>query len=212
MLADVQSEALRRFLARSPCPFAQLAQITATDPWPDPEVTGGRLDRLAASLEQSIAARLFHLAVVEIHRAETVGSVKLGAKIVHDMLAGLRERDPTAEFPLTSGIEDPCWDFEFLGERFFVSLFAPLYPSHHSRWSGEKGIAFVLLQPERGFRSFGISSGRPNRKTLSKRVHRRFQQRGQGYDLSFNLTSPKSLRYVKPIAAEDPPVRWWETF
>ncbi len=210
MLAEVPSDALRRFLVRSPCPFARLAQVSAVDPWADPEVTASRLDHLASSLERSISGDRFDLAVIEIRRAETIGSVKAGARITRDVLAGLRERDATTKLPLTSGIDDPRWDFSFLGERFFVSFFAPLYPPDHSRWSGEEDVAFVLLQPERGFRAFGISSTRPDRKAISKKVHRRFRQRGQKYDLAFNLTSPKSWRYVKPVAAEDPPVRWWE--
>jgi hypothetical protein len=208
--AGAHSDALRRFLDRSPCPFARRAQIATGTPWPDSKPTVERLDRLASELRESIFGRGFHLAVIEIHKAAAIGSVAAGAGIVLDVLSGLRERDSTTHVPLLSGIEERGWDFEFLRERFFVSFFAPLYPSNHARWSGERDVAFVLLQPERGFRSFGISSKRPDRDKLSKKVHRRFQGRGQRYDLESNLTSPKSFRYVKPIAAQDPPVRWWE--
>jgi len=129
---------------------------------------------------------------------------------MHTLLDGLRSRDETKREPLTAGIQDPSWDFEFGGLRFFVSLFAPFYPATHSRWSGDASTMFVLLQPERGFRRFGVSSHLHKRKRLSKLIHARFARHGKHYDLELNTSSPKALRYVKPIKTAGAPIRWWE--
>jgi hypothetical protein len=150
------------------------------------------------------------LAVLEIHRASQLGSVSSAAGLVHRILFELRVRDTTSEVPLATGVEDPDWDFEFDRARFFVSLFAPLYPAGHSRFSGEPDVAFVLLQPEQAFRRFGVSSARPDRLRLSERVHGRFEREGQRYDLGANVSSAKALRYIKPVKAGDPLVAWWK--
>jgi YqcI/YcgG family len=204
------SDSLRRFFDRSPCPFARLAGVAECEPWPHASPTAERLDAWASFLAKSIRSTRCDLGVLAIHGADELRSVSAGAALVRSLLLGLRERDPSCERPLTADIDDPGWDFEFSGERFFVSLFAPFYPPGHSRWSGERDIAFLLLQPERGFRRFGISSQHPSRDLLSERVHQRFKRHGQDYDLELNTSKPKALRYVKPLAIGDPPVRWWE--
>lgn len=206
------SATLTDFLDRSPCPFAQRARICQAGPWTSPDPTPGRLDALAHYMRRLVGDDRCDLAVLEIHSAGRLASVAHGSKILLALLAGLRERDPLTELPLTAGIDDPNWDFEFCGEAFFVSLFAPYYPAAHSRYSGEPDIAFVLLQAERGFRRFGVSSQRPDRRGLSERVHRRFEGHGQPYDLGLNTAAPKAHRYVKPLHSGEPAVRWWEPY
>jgi len=130
------------------------------------------------------------------------------AALLHALLRGLRGRDGNPE-PLTRGIESPDWDFCHGADKFFVSLFAPLYPRWHSRYSGHNSVGFVLFQPESSFRRFGVSSHHPQRKQLARGVHRRFQVRGQDYDVVANSKVPKSMRYVKPVDMQAPPIAWW---
>jgi FPC/CPF motif-containing protein YcgG len=155
-----------------------------------------------------LASPKHELAVLEIHRANELKSPEAAGVFLRDILLGLRSRDLSENRDLTDGIDDPGWDFDFFGEPFFVSFFAPLYAPDHSRFSGEPDIAFILFQPERVFRRFRVSSKRPDRGALSKRVHRTFARSGQHYDLAMATRVPKVLRYVKPLEGEEP-IRWW---
>lgn len=201
---------LTRFLKHSPCPYARRASVLHVGPWRDSRPTSIELDGLADRTRALVTDASADLIALEVQGADRIAGVGGSASLVHALLAGLRERDFTDTRALTAGITDPDWDFEFEGHAFFVSLFAPFYPPDHSRWSGEPDAAFVLLQPESSFRRFSVSSKRPGRRALSEGVHRRFAAYGQSYDLDLTMLAPKALRYVKPIALGDAPLRWWE--
>ncbi len=204
-----QSDALSRFLAESPCPFAQSADVVPLGPWQDPFLDGPRLDALRAELSAFVGNTRSDLAILEMGNASTLHSLESWGSWLHGLLRGLRDRDATTAEPLPTWTADRDWDFHFENLAFFLSLFAPLYPTTHSRHSGDKSTAFLLLQPERGFRHFGVSSGLPARQRLSKAVHGRFARHGKHYDLDNNLYSPKALRYIKPLRPGDPEIAWW---
>lgn len=203
------TDSLDRFLELSPCPFAQRATVSAGDPWRDPLPHSARLDQMGQRMHEFVGKRDSQLLALEIHGARRCDSVLAAAALIRALLTGLRARDATRSAKLETGIDDPDWDFEFASEAFFVSFFGPFYPASHSRFSGFEDVAFVLFQPERAFRQFGISSQRPGRATVSQKIHQRFHHHGQDYDLALNLHAAKALRYVKPVAAGDPPVPWW---
>jgi hypothetical protein len=200
---------LLRFLERSPCPFAQLADIFRPPAWADPSANPQRLDALAGELQRSVESGDSDVLVLELRHTSDLDLAD-AAGLLRAVLGGLRDRDPDCAEPLASGIEDPDWDFEFCRERFFVSFFGSLYPITHSRCSGEDDLSFLLLQPERGFRRFGISSETPRRRELSERIHQRFRGRGSSYALRLNTDAPKVMRYLKPIGEDDKPIRWWQ--
>lgn len=203
------STALRRFLGQSPCPFAQRAHVLSCSPWPDPRPLPRRVDDLHTRLLELTRPPENDLLVLEIDRADLLRTPNEAAGVLHGLLRSLRDRDPLCPLALTAGIESHDWDFEHGGENFFISLFAPLYPSSHSRWSGDDSVGFVLFQPERSFRRFGVSSRRPARERLSRAVHRRFNRAGQDYDIVANGHTPKAMRFVKPLGKDDSPIAWW---
>jgi hypothetical protein len=208
--APGRSAALVRFLASSPCPFARRAEIKALAPWSDRSIDGEKLDHLHDGLLEMLSEKRFDLAVLGVRDPGSATAVPTWAGWLHGVLFGLRQRDRTIAEPLTTGISEPEWDFRFDRGSFFLSLFAPVYPASHSRWSVEEDVAFLLMQPERGFRRFGVSSKRPERGRLSERVHQGFARKGQHYDLSINLEPAKALRYIKPLEDSDPPIAWWQ--
>ncbi len=204
------SNALRDFLALSPCPFAQRARIRRGRPWGDPRPLAERLDDLHADLLGMGAGQDEDLLALEIGLAERLRTPRDAAALLHATLDGLRARDRSNQDPLTRGIESADWDFEHNGERFFISLFAPLYPVTHSRFSGHRSVAFVLFQPERSFRRYGVSSRHPGRGRLSRAVERRFHRQGKDYDATLNASTAKALRFVKPLSSEEGPIAWWQ--
>jgi FPC/CPF motif-containing protein YcgG len=208
-MEDVADE-LTRFLEMSPCPYARRARIQRADPWPDIDAADQKLNALAAALREGDASdHPPDLTLIEIHHADELRLVADASRVIRTLLYGLSVRDRVLTTSVLEGADNPDWDFKFNGNPYFVSLFAPFYPPDHSRWSGSEAVAFVLLQPERGFRRFGVSARRPSRRELSHQVHEIFNQRGQDYELGPHLNQPKSHRYVKPLAG-DAPVRWWE--
>ena len=204
------SSALRDFLDRSPCPYAQRASVLHCGSWPDPRPLPERIDGLRAGLLELGGGDAGALLVLEFKGADRLKTPREAAALVHALLCGLRARDPSCSSPLTHGIDSPDWDFLHGGEKLFVSLFAPFYPSVHSRCSGHDSIGFVLFQPERSFRRYGVSSQRPRREQLSRAVHRRFLREGKDYDVRLNARTSKALRFVKPLRKGDPPVAWWQ--
>ena len=204
------SDALREFLELSPCPFAQLADVSACGPWSDPRALPDRLDDLHRRLDELCRDDARDLLVLELARADRLRTPRDAAALLRATLEGLRARDGLCRDPLTKGIDSPDWDFEHAGERFFVSLFAPFYPDTHSRFSGHASVGFILFQPERGFRRFGVSSQLPGRERLSRAVGRRFYRHGQTYDATRNARTPKALRFVKPLGSDEEPIAWWK--
>jgi hypothetical protein len=202
------SSALDDFLELSPCPYAQRASVLRCEPWADPKALPDRIGDVRQGL-LDLGDVGHDLLALEIEQADLLKTPRDAAALVHVLLQGLRSRDAQCPKPLTEGIESPGWDFLHGGEKFFVSLFAPFYPHSHSRFSGQRSVAFILFQPERTFRRFGVSSQRPRREGLSQAVHRRFRRKGQEYDVGLNTRTPKALRFVKPLGADDPPIAWW---
>lgn len=210
MIASMPQSKLPEFLEASPCPFARRASVPLGCLWPDPDPTPARLDELADRLGRFSADRSEDVCVLEIQGARAnLRSVASAGRLLYSTLRGLRQRDPQLARPLTQGIEDPSWDFEFRGLSYFISFFGSFYPGWHSRYSGFDDVSFLLFQPERGFRRFGVSSERDDRRELSRRVHRHFTRKGKPYDLDLNLSAPKSLRYLKPVHSGEPPIAWW---
>lgn len=203
------STALRNFLSLSPCPFSQRARIRCGGPWSDPRPLPERLDDLHAEMLELSASEDCDLLVLELEQADELRTPRDLAAMLHATLAGLRARDPASQKPLAEGVDRPDWDFEHGGEKFFISLFAPLYPASHSRFSGHESVAFVLFQPERSFRRFGVSSRRPHRERLSRAVQQRFHRHGKEYDAAQNAGTPKALRFIKPADGDDAPIAWW---
>jgi YqcI/YcgG family len=200
---------LPEFLAASPCPFAKRAEVPNGCLWSEPDPTTERLDRLASHLSHFSSDPRQDVCVLEIQRDRPPRSITEAGRLLYSTLDGLRRRDSSLSRPLIEGIEDPGWDFEFQGLSYFISFFGSFYPPCHSRYSGFDHISFVLFQPERGFRRFGVSSQRPDRRGLSRRVHQLFSRKGKSYDLDLNLDAAKSLRYLKPIHSGERPIPWW---
>lgn len=205
-----RSPALQRFLGASPCPYAAHAEVVHVA-WPDPQVTSNRLDALARELSDLACHADRDLLVLQVDGSERLENVEGAARLVRALLLGLIERDRSEQALPGAEMTDPRWDFLFGAEAWFVSLFAPFYPEGHTRWSGEPDVAFVLLQPEASFRRRGISSQHPHREALSRAVADRFEAAGIHHDPVANASRPKCLRYVKPVAPNDPPVRWWDS-
>ena len=92
------------------------------------------------------------------------------------------------------------WWFPFGGERFFLTVFAPIYPSSSSRTTFGAPACFLFFQPDHSFdrRVLDPATWEAHRREI-RANHRRH---GQPYD-------PDLVQFVAPLRAGQV-VRWWE--
>ena len=198
---------------RTACPYAEAAQVVF-----GPEASRGvspvaQAKKCADQLQRVLSgpkATKFDMFVIELREIEAVKSIPTLAAALRQTLEVFARRGPEAQQDPFSGILSPTWDFVFCGQRFFVPVFAPLYPQSHPRSSQARDSAFILMQPDICFTRKGISSKSPGRANVSQEVMRHFVERGFSYDLRLVTHPLKAARYVKPMEAGQDPVKWWE--
>jgi len=195
---------LRAALDRTPCPMAQAAtgrvlvlpEGTAAQPWTE------FLRQLDDALECSAPSLDFIAGALPV-QAERM-SVEALAAAVHGVLLHL-----TTPPALYGGIESPSWTLRTSSGDYFPILMSSSYEKAHPRYL-DWPAPVLLLQPESSFARRGISSSWAKREELSLAVERRFRDLGREYFGDITRALPKSLRVVKPLSPDDPPVRWWQ--
>lgn len=71
-------------------------------------------------------------------------------KLLHDLLKWIVKFDKNNEC-MNKNIDDPDWEFEYLWERMFIIVFAPIYPITHSRTTNWINSVFISIQLESSF-------------------------------------------------------------
>jgi hypothetical protein len=107
------------------------------------------------------------------------------------------------------------WWFEFDRESFFVTTFAPCYPSTHSRYAfGVKDRSYVLFQPEFSFAWHNIGDDTPHTKwdnpvTIRDKIRVEYKQNGRAYEVPPTIYYSPALYMVDPVNKGDPGIEWW---
>ncbi|MFI9648109.1 YqcI/YcgG family protein [Streptomyces sp. NPDC052040] len=98
----------------------------------------------------------------------------------------------------------PEWYFVLDGEECFVSVFAPCYPHDHSRYmNGVEDHFLFMLQPEAAIlRVLTKDDYHPRSEGIRQRFRDGFQR--------YPLADLEIDRFLLPLRADDPPVRWYE--
>ena len=112
-------------------------------------------------------------------------------------------------------INSPKWVFEFNRASYFITTFAPFYPSENSRYSHQVDECFVLFQPEISFARHNLPADTPqtewdNPKTVRDRIRVQFKKAGREYLIRESVSYPMSNDMIKPVNADDPVVQWWK--
>eukprot|EP00566_Odontella_aurita_P009876 CAMPEP_0113552772 /NCGR_PEP_ID=MMETSP0015_2-20120614/15247_1 /TAXON_ID=2838 /ORGANISM="Odontella" /LENGTH=433 /DNA_ID=CAMNT_0000453775 /DNA_START=246 /DNA_END=1547 /DNA_ORIENTATION=+ /assembly_acc=CAM_ASM_000160 len=204
------------------CPFAKSAKL-----W------GGVRIESQSSLEDQAVANV--PALVEFVRRSTAGqhvdgfcielddpTAKVGSTeelgdCVRRLLMELSDHDPAGDSMMrVSFVGAKGWRFRFGKADFFVTSFAPCYPSKSSRFAFNTGRAFVLLQPEASFARYNLPSDigitqwdKPQSVRDKTRVA--FKKAGRPYHIPKTTKYPPAEHIVKPI--EDNGinvVKWWQ--
>ncbi|MEU7756896.1 YqcI/YcgG family protein [Micromonospora sp. NPDC049101] len=200
-------QAIRPLTAQTRCPFASGANLVAA-----PGYRGGpiddHLDRALADLtsftgraeRDRLDAFVLRFPLTLVDAADLRG---LG-RLTHSLVRALLRGDPSQPRAVDPDlVQQPRWRLSYAGMDYFMAVFAPLYGSHHSRYTfGIADQVFVLLQPDS---SFHLRLGRdPSR--VRKSIRKRFARAGQSYDTHLL----EAHKFVLPLAHGDPPVRWYD--
>jgi len=106
------------------------------------------------------------------------------------------------------------WVFEFNKVTFFITTFAPFYPSNHARYSFGTENCYILFQPELSFAFHDLpeDTGATNwdaPQTVRDRIRVAFSDAGRQYPVPDDVSSPMALDMLRPIDQDGPVYEWW---
>jgi len=207
------------------CPFAKASKL-----W------GGRTDIDAGTLTLEEQAKLNIKALTEFTRRSNAGENLDGfcfelvdreatsstpeelGNAVRRLLTALSDLDPNGEAMMrVKYIGSRGWRFRFAKADFFVTTFAPCYPSKSSRFAFGTGRAFLLLQPELSFLRHKLPVDTPHTnweepKTVRDKTRVAFRKAGREYYIPDTIKYPAAEHIVKPLTdKEGAVIRWWES-
>ncbi|WP_145930646.1 YqcI/YcgG family protein [Acidihalobacter prosperus] len=139
--------------------------------------------------------------------AEFSATVNILARSTARILQGLSVIDPDEAGCLSRQIEAPEWKFRFVRESMFISTFGACYPEKHPRNTYSMDGTYFFFQPDYSLRMQPMLSERMEVETRL-RILKAFEKSGGWY--SNDNKCYEAARYVRPVAAEEPPVRWWD--
>lgn len=114
-----------------------------------------------------------------------------------------------------SYIDKKGWWFEFDGESFFITTFAPCYPPTHSRYAfGIKDKTYVFFQPEYSFAWHDIGDDTPhtnwdNPVTIRDKIRVEFQKAGRPYLIPDSIYYSPAPYIVDPVDIQGEKLQWW---
>ncbi len=132
------------------------------------------------------------------------------ARTTRLVLEWLSDHDPSGEHCMHQEIEDPAWAFCYGSEKLFVNSFSSCYAATNSRYGFGCQDTYILFQPRHSFRkAFHACETAISAETRAV-VRRAFERHGRPYDTQISAAPFDAYRFVRPLHAGDPPVRWWE--
>jgi len=139
---------------------------------------------------------------------------------IRRFLTVISDEDPQKEGMMrVNYIGSRGWRFRFAAIDFFVTTFAPCYPSTSSRYDFGTGKTFLLLQPEASFLRHklpldtAITNDDESSGTMTVRDKTRvaFRKAGRSYYIPDTIHYPPAEHIVKPVVDDGSSlVVWWE--
>ena len=133
------------------------------------------------------------------------------------VLNHLSKRDPSGYHCMSRYLERRGWVFRFQQCTFFVTTFAPCYPSEHPRYGFESESCFLLFQPEVSFAQHDLPpdtalTNWDQPKTVRDRIRVAFREDGREYMIRQNatVTYPMVWEIVRPVDKWCNFFRWWD--
>lgn len=107
------------------------------------------------------------------------------------------------------------WVFEFNKLTFFITTFAPFYPSMHPRYSFGADSCYILFQPELSFAFHDLPPDTTETKwegpeSVRDKIRVAFKEAGRPYSVPESVSSPMALEMLRPISEEEEVFEWWK--
>lgn len=207
----------------SNCPFAKSAKL-----WGGPDVDSttaleDQAKKISPVLSEFIRKskegdRLDGFCIELTEPSAWCGGPKELGECVRNMLTSLSKLDPANEQMMqVNFVGSRGWRFRFAGVDFFVTTFAPCYPSSSPRYAFGSSHAFILLQPESSFARHNLPEDTAETnweapKTIRDKTRVAFKEAGRPYFIPNTTDYPPAEHIVKPIKDDGKAaniVRWW---
>lgn len=195
----------------SPCLFAREAKL-----WGSSE-----FDR-QSTLEQNILlimpALLKYVTIVdeganidgfliELRGAQYCRDLKSFSAAVREVLGTVSRCDPSGlDCIRMASIVSPAWHFSFCTVPIFVTVFAPLYGPHSSRYMGpltddNKDSCFILMQPEESFHRHKIGKDRAETcwdkpRSIRDKIRASFRHHSRDYFIPLTTSYAVAMHYL----------------
>lgn len=158
----------------------------------------------------------------EARGAELFTDVRTFGETVRRIMARISCQDPIGlDCMASSQVDKKGWYFQFARESFFVTCFAPCYPSNHARYQFDQHpeSCFLLLQPEMSFFRKDLPPDVPRSqtnwdqpKTVRDRIRANFRNAGREYPIPETVRYPPAHFIVPPIKLWGPTVEFWRPY
>lgn len=195
---------------KSPCRFADNAQLWGGPRWIETESTESNVRRLAPYLS-TFAKAAPHEGldgfVIGVPRSATGATMADLAKFFASVLVTLVTDRADASDLLHDEIFHIGWQFCFANLRMFVSVFSPIYMPTHPRHSSDS--TYVFFQPEQSFTEHGIGVGGKASRELKESIRERFRAAGADYPDELIDQRLDAQLYILPRWPGDAECDWW---
>ncbi|MDX1796594.1 MAG: YqcI/YcgG family protein [Hydrogenovibrio sp.] len=133
-------------------------------------------------------------------------SVEQLSKTVARFLTALNRIDPAKSDCLQQDIEADGWKFSWAGETLFLTAFGTCYPLKHARNPYGFDYTYFFFQPDFVLRNHpGLTADKEQQSR--ERILQNFTRNDMAYS---NEGKQKEVeRYIRPMSADEPAVRWW---
>ncbi len=146
--------------------------------------------------------------VLEIASPTAGSTIEALADTTSQVLGTLSGLDGTL---LTAAdVLDPSWWFRCRSMAWFVSAFAPCYPSNSSRFNFGSDRTYLVFLSAESFRRRRRTGENELPQVMKEAIRAAFAHAGRPYDLSLTLSDYEAERIVKPVDFGAPSIRWWE--
>jgi NTP pyrophosphatase (non-canonical NTP hydrolase) len=173
---------------RTPCPYAKEARLWGAPVWDEKRSLFRNVDSIFP----------FFLSFTKAARLESLDG----------FVVALGNVDPEPSPMHLTTIGDKGWQFAFNGLRLFISVFSPLYPRNHPRWSPK--VTFITFQPEQSFDFHQIGSTFPESAANKKLIRDSFTHSGFWYPADVIDERIEAAIYLLPRFSDDRDVLWWQ--
>jgi hypothetical protein len=191
------------------CPYAKSARVRYGPRWTPVDPDDANWARNATALAgwaDTARKECSHGFVLEIAGRDAASFHCVEASL-KEALHSLNAHDPAASDCMKGPFDAVEWQFEFADLRLFVNVFAPCYPTNHSKHSQDSERIFLFLQPEYAFDLCGVN---PANRAAKELIRTRFRAAGMPYNGELIDQRIEAQIYMFALHASDQPVRWWE--